>query len=169
MNIQKTQASTTARELQAQELQKIRLEEQLRNRRGGPVRHDADRLQVSRRGRQLQELSETLLQRLQELPDVREDRVAAARARVQSGYYTDGQFNLKLAGKMLENSDLKQALNLPGEEVPQTDYRDKLMHEVKGKLDSGFYSADAVMDFVADRLLQIYTPEEEGGGEVVQA
>jgi hypothetical protein len=37
------------------------------------------------------------------------------------------------------------------------------MDDVKGKLDSGFYSADAVMDFVADRLLAVYTPDEEGG------
>ncbi|MBL7033873.1 MAG: flagellar biosynthesis anti-sigma factor FlgM [Candidatus Delongbacteria bacterium] len=165
MNIQKTDATTAARELQSRELQKIRIEEQFQQRRSDPV-VAYDRLQVSERGRQLQELSETLQQRLQELPEVREDRVAAARMRVQSGFYNEGTFNLKLAGKMLENSDLKQAVNLPGEEVPETDYRNKLMHDVKSKLESGFYTADAVMDFVADRLLQVYAADDEGGETV---
>ncbi len=166
MNIQKADAGSIAQEVRAHELQKARIEQRPDTARFSPASPAADRLQVSERGRHLQQLSETLQQQLQTLPDVRQDRVDAARARVQSGFFNDGQFNLKLAGKMLENSDLKQALNLSGDDVPETDYRDKLMNDVKGKLDSGFYSADAVMDFVADRLLAVYAPDEEGGEAV---
>jgi hypothetical protein len=166
VNIQKAEAGSIAQEVRAQELQKARIEQRPDLPRFNPAGRSADQLQVSERGRNLQKLSETLQQQMQTLPEVRQERVDAARARVQSGFFNDGQFNLKLAGKMLENSDLKQALNLTGDDVPQTDYRDKLMNDVKGKLESGFYSADAVMDFVADRLLAVYTPDEEGGEAV---
>ena len=166
MNIQKTEAGSIAREVRAQELQRARLEHHPGRSRFSPSGRTADRLQVSEKGLQLQKLSETLQQELQLLPEVRQERVDAARARVQSGFFSDEQFNLKLAGKMLENSDLKQALNLTGDDVPQTDYRDKLMNDVKNRLNSGFYSADSVMDFVADRLLAVYAPDEDGGETV---
>jgi hypothetical protein len=77
----------------------------------GPHAPRGDRAEISPGARELVDLRAAVdagLAALDEVPDVRADRVAAARERVASGYYQSAEVQLKTAGRLkgvLENLD----------------------------------------------------------------
>jgi hypothetical protein len=122
----------------------------------------ADQVELSRGGLELSRLRQRLLDEAAQLPEVREDRVALARERVASGFY-GAEGIVDQISRRLEEGPVRQAADAGDAAMPPDDYRTELMKEVSAKIESGFYSDQDVMSFVADRLLDIYniTPEEE--------
>lgn len=121
-----------------------------------------DQVELSRGGLELARLRQRLLEEAGRLPDVREERVALARERVMSGFY-EAEGIVEHISRHLEQGPLRQATAPVEAPMPPETYRMELMQEVATKIESGFYSDQDVMRFVADRLLDIYdiSPEEE--------
>jgi len=61
----------------------------------------SDSVTISTAARSASE-SDKVKTRVQALPDVREDRVSEAKARVQSGFYNTPEFSDQLAGRLLK-------------------------------------------------------------------
>jgi hypothetical protein len=116
-----------------------------------------DRLEISTDGRDLARLRGVLLEGVAALPDVREERVAQASARVAAGFYDREDIVAQISDRLLQQSSLPEAVRAgDSAAVPDADYRGDLMQEVNDKIQSGFYSDQEVMRFVADRLMNIY-------------
>lgn len=117
-----------------------------------------ERIEISSGGREMARLQETLRQEAANLPEVREERVAQAQARIASGYYSRPEVVDSLADSLTSSPMARVAareVQVPDTPAPEG-YRPELMREVGEKLRSGFYSDDEVMGFVADRLKNIY-------------
>ena len=65
------------------------------------VSRSSDTVSISKAARGASE-ADKVKARVQALPDVRENRVAEAKARVQSGYYNTPEFQDQLADKLLK-------------------------------------------------------------------
>ena len=61
----------------------------------------ADRVEVSADARQVQDLQKDLTDAARELPEIREDRVALARARIEEGHYDSEQVRRTVADRLL--------------------------------------------------------------------
>lgn len=121
-----------------------------------------DRVEISGSAIERSRLQSVLLQRMEAMPDVREDKVALARERMATGFYERGDVVSKLGDRMLESGTLRVEPE-GASELPETSYRKELMGEVNAKMQGGFYSDNDVMSFVADRLLQIYGIADDEG------
>ncbi len=121
-----------------------------------------DQVELSRGGLEAARLRQRLLEEAGRLPEVREDRVALARERVSSGFY-EAEGIVDHISRHLEEGPLRQVAASGNSSMPPETYRTELMQEVSAKIESGFYSDQDVMSFVADRLLDIYdiAPGEE--------
>ena len=61
----------------------------------------ADRVEVSDDARQVQDLEKNLADAARELPEIREDRVAQARARIEEGHYDSEEVRRTVADRLL--------------------------------------------------------------------
>lgn len=129
-----------------------------------------DRLEISPGGRDLARLRGVLLERAQALPEVREERLAQVRQRVAAGFYDGEDIVAQISDRMVKQSALGELVPggdaaAPGTPTPDPAYRGDLMRQVNDKIQSGFYSDQDVMRFVADRLMDIYQiqPQDDEG------
>lgn len=131
--------------------------------RAGQAGSGEDRLEISSGGRELARLRASLLQEASTLPEIREERVAQARERVAAGFYEREEIVANISERLLNESALKVGSAASPSAVPDASYRTELMNEVGTKIQSGFYSDNDVMSFVADRLMDIYQikPQDE--------
>ena len=163
MKVQGTDASAMIREIQ-----KARIEDNFRlNSRLQSLGQKAeDQLNVSTDAKKMHALTEHLNGVADRMPDVRDDRIADVRKKLDTGFYKDEQFTGQLADRMMNDPELRQVLDMHAGNLPSTDYREDLMNDVAGKIQDSFYSDSQVMDFVAERLISIYAghlPETETG------
>jgi hypothetical protein len=89
--------------------------------------------------------------------------VAQAQERVAAGFYDREEIVAQISDRMLQDSPLSGVKPDSSTAVPDASYRQELMREVGSKIQSGFYTDNDVMGFVADRLMDIYQikPEDE--------
>lgn len=141
------------------EIQKARIEDNFRlgSRLNAMSQNAEDQLNVSSEGRDMQILTDKLANQTLQLPEVREDRLADVQAKLASGFYQSDEFDASLAERLMEDPDLSQVLDIPNLALPSTDYREDLMQDVQGKINDSFYSDNEVMDYVAERLMSIYS------------
>ncbi len=140
------------------ELRRLELEQRFELRQRAEALGQAentDRLELGGNG-SIDSMKAMLLENLSQADDLRGDKIALAKERIASGFYSEGSVVNEMADKMMEQSailDQKQA-----QEVAQSEpaYRQALMSDVQEKIESGFYTDHDVMGFVADRLLQIH-------------
>jgi len=123
-----------------------------------------DRLEISAGGREAARLRQVLAAEAAGLPEVREERVAAVRERIASGFYMREDVVGQISDRLMADARLRPAGADPTGN-PDTAYREGLMREVDEKIHSGFYSDSEVMQFVADKLLNIYQIEQRDDGE----
>ncbi len=118
-----------------------------------------EKVQFSGSGLQRARLVSTLRQEAASLPDLREEKLAEVRERMALGHYDGPAFSDELAGKLEESGliDLaRQAARSEAVGPNPENYRPDLMQDVDQKLDAGFYTGEQVMDFVAERLIDLY-------------
>jgi hypothetical protein len=122
-----------------------------------------DRLEISNGGLELSRLRGSLVEQAASLPEIRQDRVAQAQERVAAGFYDREEIVAQISDRMLQDSPLSGVKPDSSTAVPDASYRQELMREVGSKIQSGFYTDNDVMGFVADRLMDIYQikPEDE--------
>ncbi len=116
---------------------------------------EADQFSISKSGLERSRLHASLMDKLAALPETRDDRIAEVKARIAEGFYRREAIVSEMADKMMNETALTNE-KTSGAELPSANYRNDLMHEVGEKMKDGFYSDNDVMNFVADRLLQIY-------------
>lgn len=121
-----------------------------------------DRLEISAGARELEGLRSRLLDQAMAMPEVRQDRVAQARARMAEGFYQREDLVSEVAHRLMADQDLAKVEDRPATPASQPGYREDLMREVDAKIQSGFYTDGEVMNFVADRLLSIYDISPKG-------
>lgn len=130
-----------------------------------------DRVTLGRSG-DAARLQSLLLEDAAALPDVREERVAEVKALVAAGYYDQEDVVEKIGERFLASPEGQQALDGAAREtLPGDAERADLMRDVQNKLKAGFYTDGEVMNFVADRLLDLYKVdgEPEGGATTGKA
>ncbi len=115
-----------------------------------------EQVSISESARELSRLHSALMAAASEIPDVREDLVEQAKARVASGYYNQESVVDKISERITEEAVQAQDSNAQASEEARADYRNDLMAEVSERVKNGYYSDDEVMAFVADRLLDIH-------------
>lgn len=112
-------------------------------------------------GGETERLKGLLLSDAAALPEVRAERIAEVKARIAAGYYDREDVVEKIGERFLGSPEGQQALDGAAREtLPAEGVRADLMREVQDKLKAGFYTDGEVMNFVADRLLDIYKVED---------
>jgi len=107
-------------------------------------------------------LQELLLDSAAGLPDVRQERVAEVRGRIEAGYYNREDVVDKIGERFLASPEGRQAVEgATRAALPADAERADLMREVRDKLKAGFYTDNEVMGFVADRLLDLYQIDDK--------
>jgi hypothetical protein len=105
-----------------------------------------------------------LLESAAALPEVRAERIAQVRARIEAGYYNREEVVERTGEKFLASPEGRQALDgATRASLPAETERADLMDAVREKLRGGFYTDGEVMAFVADRLLDMYKIEDSSG------
>ena len=115
-----------------------------------------EEISISESARELSRLHAQLLAQAADLPEVREDRVEQARARVASGFYSQENVVEKISERIVEEAVPEQSSTGEVSSEARLEYRSDLMQEVAERVRTGYYSDDEVMAFVADRLLDIH-------------
>ncbi len=98
-----------------------------------------DSLQVDKTRRQEAQFVEDSKLLMEELPDVRADKVALAKSRLAEGFYNDPKVLAEAASKMLAEEKEIQDLNVA---------------EVKKRLSSGFYENPDVLNQTAGNIIK---------------
>ena len=119
-----------------------------------------DSLQVDKERRDEARLLDNARLLLDELPEVRSDRVELAKRRLEAGYYDRPEVLAKTAGKILDSeaqvtlSPLK-ANDGTGERITSDNLRDGArVEEVRRRLGSGYYEQAEILDETARRILK---------------
>ncbi len=117
-----------------------------------------EKVLISGQGMERARLLSSLRNEAALLPELREEKLAGVQEKIAGGFYNSSAFSEELA-ELLSDSPMvgivrsEQGAAL----VPQPmDYRPALMDEVGDKLNAGFYKDNEVMDFVAERLIDLY-------------
>ena len=94
---------------------------------------------------------------------VRQDRVDAVKAKVESGAYVDDELVNRTADKILNSGSLndvvKDEIKVQGNDTGQIKLEDPVddsekLNEVREKIKSGFYNSTEVVDGVANNILE---------------
>lgn len=110
----------------------------------------SDTLQVNQKQREITQLVENARLLLDELPDVRPDRVEQAKQRLQEGFYQRPEVREEIAQKILDEfSTLKTDQNNTAEQSST-----KRTERAKSRLSNGYYDQPEILDETARRILK---------------
>jgi hypothetical protein len=146
----------------SQELRRLELDQrfELKQRVDALIQTDKpDRVELGTPG-SIDTLQAMLLEKLEAPSDLREDKIAQARERIAQGFYQEEAVVEKMAERVLNQSAIVDSKNSLENTQTEAAYRQTLVKDVQTKIDSGFYSDNEVMGFVAERLLQIHDVPE---------
>lgn len=119
-----------------------------------PNEEKRDTISISEEGKQLNEKSrllKTAAHELQEIPDVRFEKIERAVSRIAENFYERPEIQQKIAENMLhETKELHIAETEQGKSVTFATKVETIRH----KIASGFYNNPEVVQKVAEKLLQ---------------
>lgn len=113
-----------------------------------------DLLQVDEKRRDETRLVENAKLLLEELPDVRSDRVEQARQRLENGFYDRPEVLDQTAGKLLESESPEGLTQLRNVSVADENSNVQKVQTSQDRLSSGYYEQDGILDKTAQRILK---------------
>ncbi|TKJ40266.1 hypothetical protein CEE37_08035 [candidate division LCP-89 bacterium B3_LCP] len=111
-----------------------------------------DTVHVDEKRQENVRLAENARLLLEELPDVRSERVEQARRRLQEGFYDDPEVLAKTAGKILQ--ERSEVINANLKSADQDDTNGEKVQNAKRRVASGYYDKPEVLEKTAENILK---------------
>jgi len=118
-----------------------------------------DKLSISSEARNLQHTDQAVKSKLSQMPEVRSDKIMAARERLNQGYYTSDDVLTKSADAVIQQSaeasrkaDEATISALLNKLDQEPDIREKEVETAIQRKDSGYYNTEEPIRKTADKL-----------------
>ena len=126
-----------------------------------PQGQSADDVQISSQARALKEEFETLKTQAQKTSTESQQRIEAAKLKLQSGYYLRDDILEEVAGKILESDEIRSVIHSKHENPPlitaSRAVPDSLSDKIslaKNRAAQGFYQQNSVLKITAEKIIE---------------